>query len=181
MITKKIPAEARTDRFAARLYRYVRFNGSCWEFQGATDKDGYATITVAKVRVLAHRASYFMHKGDIPDGALVCHKCDNTRCINPLHLFTGTEKDNAVDAANKGRLATGERNGLNKWRKRGGSRKVNNTGELNPCATLTESSVIWIRTLFQSGLHTYSELAKRFGVTKGAIAHVVTRKTWRHI
>jgi len=187
MNTKPIPASARSDAFAARLYRYIQFNGSCWDFTGALDRDGYPKIKIGGTRFSAHRVSYHLHKGDIPDGLLVCHRCDNPRCINPLHLFLGTVRDNTVDASVKGRLATGERNGLVAYKRsvaRGDIVPTHTTalpGENNHQHKLTEADVLLIRKLHAQRVETYGKLAAKYGVTKGCIAHIVTRKSWRHI
>ena len=82
---------------------YVEKNG-CWEYSGRkTTKDGYGVLVVNGKSCLAHRASYQEYVGDIPDGMLVCHKCDNPPCIRPDHLFLGTNRDNTIDALAKGR------------------------------------------------------------------------------
>jgi hypothetical protein len=73
--------------------------GDCWEWQGYVDKLGYGRL--GKKR--AHRMSYEKHKGPIPAGLMVCHSCDNRKCINPEHLWIGTQTDNMRDMAAKGR------------------------------------------------------------------------------
>jgi hypothetical protein len=78
-------------------------SGSCWEWQGATGSDGYGRVRRDGKTFSAHRYSYQLFKGVLPEDLCVLHGCDNTRCVNPTHLFLGTKKDNMVDMRLKGR------------------------------------------------------------------------------
>lgn len=78
----------------------------CWNWNACIDTSGYATFIVDGKKVRGHRYSYQYYIGDI--GTLfVCHKCDNTKCVNPFHLFSGTHQDNMDDMYNKGRRKRG--------------------------------------------------------------------------
>jgi hypothetical protein len=84
------------------------FEEDCWLWHGSTDRQGYAYITLKvslgkQIKVAAHRMSYLLYVGPIPEGILCLHKCDEPRCCNPAHLFLGTKKDNAQDMDEKGR------------------------------------------------------------------------------
>lgn len=89
------------------MYKINEHTG-CWEWDRALKKGGYGRFMLkvngVKLADTAHRSSYIIHKGDIPDGVLVCHHCDNRKCCNPEHLFLGTHKDNMKDALDKGRI-----------------------------------------------------------------------------
>ena len=78
-------------------------NTGCWLWSGSISYRGYGLVTQDEKTRLAHRASYELHKGPIADGLFVCHKCDVPSCINPDHLFVGSQTDNMADARRKGR------------------------------------------------------------------------------
>jgi hypothetical protein len=92
-----------------RMLNKFRVDGAtrCWLWTAAQDKKGYGVIQeggfYAPKNLLAHRASWMIHCGDIPEGLCVLHRCDRPPCINPDHLFLGTVRDNHADMDNKGR------------------------------------------------------------------------------
>ncbi len=88
---------------------------SCVIWVGATNPWGYGNIRHRGRTVPAHRASYMVHKGEIPAGMSVCHTCDVPACVNPDHLYLGTPKENAEDMVAKGRSARGSKSGKAKW------------------------------------------------------------------
>ena len=90
--------------FKDRLLSHSKWNGDCLESTyKARTQSGYALIKFKGSTRGAHRVSYMVHKGEIPDDILVCHTCDNPICVNPEHLFLGTHSDNANDMIRKGR------------------------------------------------------------------------------
>ncbi len=78
-------------------------NSGCWLWDAGVDKDGYGKIQVTGKSWRAHRYMYFLEHGSLPDDLMVCHTCDVPACINPVHLFLGTGKDNLQDMAKKGK------------------------------------------------------------------------------
>jgi hypothetical protein len=117
--------------------------------------------------VLVHRLSWELHFGKPPDDLLVCHRCDNRRCVRPDHLFLGTQADNLRDMRSKGRQAPPEI-----WSK---------PGERNPSAKLTESQVCTIRSRYAAGGATHASLAREYGVSEGIIRHIISRRAWKHV
>lgn len=83
--------------------KYKIVDSGCWEWQNALNTKGYGQLWTSEKKLeLAHRISYRLFIGN-PDGLMVCHKCDNPKCVNPFHLFLGTGFDNFMDCQNKGR------------------------------------------------------------------------------
>lgn len=96
----------RTFKYLVMCNLYDRINkteNGCWEFTGAL-RSGYGAIKYKGKTCATHRVSYEISNGNIPNGLLVCHKCDNRKCINPEHLFLGTYSENMQDCKNKGRI-----------------------------------------------------------------------------
>ncbi len=88
------------------FWKRVQKTDGCWEWKGTINKSGYGKIsgTIKRGRaVTAHRLSYTIHKGPIPEGLSICHACDNKKCVNPEHLWAGTIQDNNRDFYQKGR------------------------------------------------------------------------------
>src|SRR5215211_1640522 len=85
----------------ARFWIKVTQTNYCWEWSGALNNNGYGMFRY-KDEVLAHRISYQLIKGSISKKVLVCHSCDNPKCVNPSHLFTGSQFDNMFDKQLKG-------------------------------------------------------------------------------
>ncbi len=89
-----------------RFWKKIRkpdFANGCWEWLGYLDPKGYGTFGVNNKVFKAHRYSYLIHFGPIPEKLCVCHHCDNPQCCNPDHLFLGTHNDNMQDMIKKGR------------------------------------------------------------------------------
>lgn len=84
----------------------IEKTSKCWIWKGHKNRKGYGLITYNKNTIKVSHLSYKLFKGNIPENMFVCHKCDNPSCVNPNHLFLGTQYDNIQDAINKGRLPT---------------------------------------------------------------------------
>jgi hypothetical protein len=87
--------------------KHITAESGCWEWQAGKDKQGYGRFAIRPRNMAAHRASWLIHKGALPSGLQVLHRCDNPSCVNPEHLFLGTPTDNMRDCAAKGRIVPG--------------------------------------------------------------------------
>lgn len=143
---------------AVRFWRSVDRSGDCWLWMKALDRGGYGAIGADGGRKIlkAHRVSWELHRGEIPAGLFVCHTCDNPRCVNPSHLFLGTNADNAADMARKGRAPRGSQRRLSK---------------------LTEEQVSAIKHSSEKGI----DLARRFGVSQTQISVIRNGREWKHV
>lgn len=127
----------------------------CWLWQNHLVR-GYGQILFEGIRHYAHRLAYRIFKGGVPAGIRVLHKCDTTNCVNPKHLFLGTQKDNSDDMMRKGRGPCGER---------------------HSSAKLREIDIPTIR----ASNSTNSELADYYGVLAWLIGAVKRHIRWKHI
>ena len=158
------------DKDIRRFWKHVdiRSKDECWEWQASGNGRGYGRIKINQKMESAHRVAWeIYHRMEIPKGLYICHHCDNTKCVNPFHLFIGTQLDNMADCAKKGRL--------------GASR-----GEDNPRSILTKEDVLQIKEqhkrLKRGEVGKFVNMwASKRDVTVYAIWAVITNKSWKHI
>lgn len=156
------------------FWPHVQKTDNCWLWTGRKDGKGYGQLKVRGRRTGAHRVSWEIHNGPIPEGLHCLHKCDNPPCVNPEHLFIGTQDDNLKDMIRKGRSAKGQRNGMLKHPDRQAR------GEQLPQAKLRAEQVLLIREQAAKG-KSDAELAKQFNVNRAAITYIRLGRTWKHI
>lgn len=146
--------------YEQRFWRKVDHTETCWLWMGAKRGDGYGAFQLGPKQIAAHRYSYQLRSGEIPEGMVVMHSCDVPLCVNPTHLRLGTHAENSADAARKGRKLPGSQNHQ---------------------AKLTEGQVIEMRERYAAGGVTQRQLADAFEVSPALVAAIVARKAWRHV
>lgn len=159
----------------SKFWHQVVKSDTCWEWQGDHTANGYGRLTVRGQRVVAHRHSWEMHFGPIPDGMIVCHHCDNPPCIRPDHLFLGSHQDNMADAANKGRMRQGALRRL-----------IDHPGAVLrgsdcPWAKLTEAQVQELRSRYAAGGITQKQLAEDYALHPMTVFQIIHRLRWDHL
>lgn len=133
--------------------------GDCIEYTTCRDDKGYGKVMIDRKRAGAHRVSYEVNNGRIPDGQMVRHTCDNPPCINPAHLVLGTNDQNMADMVERGRSLVGQK---------------------QPNAKLTDDQALEIIARLREG-EMQSALAREFGVSHTTIYSIAANKGWKHL
>lgn len=155
---------ANLDFSIADLFRWdrsFRVTPGCWEWNLYKVPRGYGMFAVKSHMYSAHRVSWMIYNGTIPDNMHICHRCDNPSCVNPDHLWLGTNKDNVDDSVRKGR-------------------RFSAAGSLNGFSKLTENDVIRIRAARASGA-TCKYIAGKFNINLMYVYDIINRRCWKHI
>lgn len=175
--TTKDPTQQDASEWIARFWENTDKRGKqeCWKWLGGKTKAGYGQLGIDRKTFYAHRLSYEMAHGPIPDNLYVLHRCDNPGCVNPDHLFLGTQTDNMRDASAKGRTAVAERHGSHTH-----PESVSH-GELNVASKLTKDQVNEIRHSYETGHVLQGDLALQYGVCQQQISRIIHRLRWKHL
>jgi HNH endonuclease len=151
---------ARSKKTEDRFWPKVAKSDGCWEWQGSRDHNGYGILGASRHQRArrAHRVSWELHHGPIPEGLDALHHCDNPPCVRPDHLYLGTDVDNARDRVQRGRAG-------------------DQLGQANGNAKLTEADVRAIIAALQAG-STQQAAADRFGISQPHVSKIARRKAW---
>ena len=136
-----------------RFFRYVQITDTCWLWKGGLTHNGYGRYKINYRSVKAHRFSWELHFGKIPENALILHTCDNPKCVNPKHLEIGTQLDNVRDCQLKGRKF----------------------------CKLKPEQVLEIAEFLRKNTATEHQLAVLYGVSYDSIAAIRDRKAWENL
>ena len=157
--SSKIREQKKRPLIEAFNEKYTYSESGCWLWNGSKHKNtGYAQITINGKSLTASRVSYELFTGEIPQGMYVLHSCDVRHCVNPKHLFLGTQQNNIDDMMEKGRGPNGSKNGRSK---------------------LTEIKVDDIRSMIKSQIP-IKDIAKKHGVSASTISMIKNGHTWGH-
>lgn len=150
-----------TGKNKLRFYKKFNINkkNGCWIWNASSNSAGYGLMRINYEYILAHRLSWMIYKGEIPAGLCVLHNCDIPACVNPDHLFIGSQKENIKDMISKNRNSCG-------------------IGEKNGHSILSEKIVLEIRNKYIPKKYSMRMLAKEYGVTPQNIFSIVKNKTW---
>lgn len=154
-VPKQKPGIKRND-----LESYMDKSGDCWIWTDRVNAWGYGFYTEDGKTKFSHREMYKRYIGQIAEGLVVMHKCDNPSCCNPKHLEIGSHRDNQLDKVKKGRQATGEKCGT---------------------SILTEKQVLVMREMYATGKYTYKQIADLYEVCKDTCQKAIRGINWGHI
>jgi hypothetical protein len=162
-MSKMLFTPRRNRTIEQRFWEKVKKTDDCWEWLGArsgANGGRYGSFRMGEKTIQTHRLSWELTNGKIPKEICVLHHCDNVICVNPAHLFLGTQKDNSMDMIKKGRSA-------------------DKTGENAGMAKLTWRKVQRIRRLMGMGGITQVEMGKYYGVKHSTVSNILLQKTWK--
>jgi hypothetical protein len=170
---KRKPSRPLSERFWERVQR----TDGCWLWTGNTSGRGYGVLRAGEPRAhprSAHRLSWELHYGPIPEGLFVCHHCDNPPCVRPDHLFLGSQLENIADMMSKGRHAPAE--------------STRHPGSENGRAKITEEEARAICVAYaaiprkqRARRGDLSSLARRYGLTTTMVLNIVRGSNWGHV
>lgn len=129
----------------------------CWIWNGTSDGHGYGCIVYNSKNILAHRASWLLAHGDLPQGMSILHKCDVPLCVNPNHLFIGTQLDNMKDMAMKKRSTIGEK---------------------NPMSKITQEIANETRKRYLNG-ELMVDIANDYDISRVLVSYIINNKIWK--
>lgn len=172
------------------LKRVRRLMTGCWIWTGSTKPNGYGNINVAGKTLMTHRAAWLAFKGEIPNGMQVCHHCDTPACVNPDHLFLGSQKDNMDDMDAKGRRVVpnnagssnpmfGRQHTSETKAKQSAAKEGQFVGSKHPKATINEQTARAI--LDCKGRMTARAAAENLGVSWHVVRNIWSGKSWGFI
>lgn len=144
-----------------RFWSKVRKADSCWEWIASVNQDGYGSFRLGGRMDRAHRVSWMLAGNVIPPGVHVLHRCDNPKCVNPSHLFLGTNADNVADRVSKGRSSSGKAEGHGR-------------------AKLRAVDIPVIRKRLVQGDY-QKDIARDYGVTQPCVGYLARGVTWRAV
>ena len=148
--------------------RYTVLSSGCWDWTGANGNN-YGMFRYDGVLCRAHRVSYMMHKGTIPKGKFVLHKCNNKRCVNPDHLYAGNAQDNVNDSLVAGTHCSINPSG-NRWQ----------SGENHTGSKLMNEDVVCIKKMLRDKIKK-SLICYIYEIGKSTLQNIACEKTWKGI
>ena len=164
--------EKEEERFFSKIDN--SFNSEdCWIWLASKIR-GYGMFKLKCKMVISHRLMYELAYGKILEGLHVLHTCYNPSCVNPNHLWLGTQQDNVNDMYSKGRQSRVGNRGRNKG-------MIGNRGGANGRSILTEEEVLEIRQLYSKGNFTQQEISDTFGISRPQVNSIVNRLTWKYV
>lgn len=162
---KVILTAKEAERFWAKVDKGPHPKG-CWVWTGCDQRGkGYGGFRFRGRGVGVHRLSYEIHKGVAPANLLVCHECDNRLCVNPDHLWLGTNQDNMTDMVKKGRHVNG----------------AIPAGENCYAAKITEIQILEMRAIYLKGGTSQRKLGERFGIGQMQVCRILRGERWKHL
>lgn len=149
-----------TTKEVARFISKINITKSCWGWESVITIYGYGHFRYRDKMVRAHRFSYALFVGHIPDEMQILHKCNNRKCVNPVHLYLGTHQQNMDD------------------RKKAGDNAI---GIKNASAKLSNKDVFIIRSLHSDKKYGYKNTAEIFGISSTQVGNIVKGINWSHL